>query len=276
LSEAPPTLRLQRNPCGAGPVLLLLHGVTRSGADWAPLLPALQGDWTVIALDQRGHGSSPRGDHYQVTDYVADAVRFVRDEAAGPVVIFGHSLGAMVAAAVAAELPDRVRGIILEDPPFHTMGKRIAGSTWQALFIGMRAAAETGGGTEVITEALANISLPASGGGFKRRGDLRDRASLTWSAEYLRQLDPKVLTPVIEGRWLDGYDFPSLLSGVRCPTLLLQADPSAGGALTDGDAETLKSLVADCQHVRFPGCGHNLHRDRPKEVLQALESFAAL
>ena len=275
LSEAPPTLRLQRNPCGAGPVLLLLHGVTRSGADWAPLLPALQEDWTVIALDQRGHGSSPRGDRYQVTDFVADAVRFVRDEAAGPVVILGHSLGAMVAAAVAAELPDRVRGIILEDPPFHTMGKRIANSTWQALFIGMRAAAETGGSTEVITEALANISLPASGGGFKRLGDLRDRASLTWSAECLRQLDPKVLTPVIEGRWLDGYDFPSLLSGVRCPTLLLQADPSAGGALTDGDAETLKSLVADCQHVRFPGCGHNLHRDRPKEVLQALQGFAA-
>ena len=109
-----------------------------------------------------------------------------------------------------------------------------------------------------------------------RLGDLRDRASLTWSAECLRQLDPKVLTPVIEGRWLEGYDLPSLLSGVRCPTLLLQADPSAGGALTDGDAETLKSLVADCQHVRFPGCGHNLHRDRPKEVLQALESFAAL
>lgn len=275
MNEAPPAIRLQRTSCGSGPVLLLLHGVTRSGADWAPLLPALQEDWTVIALDQRGHGSSPRGDCYQVTDYVADAVRFVRDEASGPVVIFGHSLGAMVAAAVAAELPDRVRGVILEDPPFHTMGTRIAGSTWQALFIGMRAAAETGGGTEVITETLANISLPASGGGFKRLGDLRDRASLTWSAECLRQLDPKVLTPVIEGRWLDGYDFPSLLSGVRCPTLLLQADPSAGGALTDEDAETLKSLVADCQHVRFPGCGHNLHRDRPKEVLQALQGFAA-
>ena len=254
---------------------MLLHGVTRSGADWAPLLPALQEDWTVIALDQRGHGSSPRAERYLVTDFVADAVRFVRDEASGPVVIFGHSLGAMVAAAVAAELPDRVRGIILEDPPFHTMGTRIAGSTWQALFLGMKAAAEAGCGTEAITGALAEIHLPASGGGFKRLGDLRDRASLAWSAECLRQLDPKVLTPVIEGRWLDGYDFPSLLSGVRCPTLLLQADPSAGGALTDEDAETLKSLVADCQHVRFPGCGHNLHRDRPKEVLQALQGFAA-
>ena len=162
--------------------MLLLHDVTRCGADWEPLFPALAEDWTVIALDQRGHGGSPRGDRYLVTDYVADAVRFVREEAAGSVVIFGHSLGAMVAAAVAAELPDRVGGIILEDPPFHTMGNRIAGSAWQAQFIGMRKAASRGGSINEITGALANIRLPASGGGFKRLGELRDRASLAWSA----------------------------------------------------------------------------------------------
>jgi pimeloyl-ACP methyl ester carboxylesterase len=167
-----------------------------------------------------------------------------------------------------------VRGIILEDPPFHTMGNRIAGSAWQAQFIGMRAAAQTGGSTEAITDALADIRLPSSGGGFKRLGDLRDRASLAWSAECLSQLDPEVLTPVIEGRWLDGYDFPSLLSGLRCPALLLQAAPSAAGALADDDAETLKSIVSDCTHVRFPGCGHNLHRDRPEVVLRAFADFA--
>ena len=275
MNEAPPTIRLHRTNCGAGPVLLLLHGVTRCGADWEPLFAALAKDWTIIALDQRGHGTSPRAGSYLVTDYVADALRFVQEETADPVVIFGHSLGAMVAAAVAAELPARVRGIILEDPPFHTMGNRIASSTWQAQFTGMREAARKGGSVEEITDALADIRLPASGGAFKRLGELRDRASLAWSAECLSQLDPEVLTPVIEGRWLDGYDFPSLLSGLRCPTLLLQGDPSAGGALTDADAESLKSIVSTCQQVRFPGCGHNLHRDRPESVLQAFADIAA-
>lgn len=275
MNEAPPTIRLQRATSGADPVLLLLHGVTRCGADWEPLLPALAKHWKVIALDQRGHGTSPRAGSYLVTDYIADVVRFVQEETAAPVVVFGHSLGAMVAAAVAAELPDRVRGIILEDPPFHTMGNRIAGSAWQAQFTGMREAARKGGSVEEITDALADIRLPASGGGFKRLGDLRDRTSLAWSAECLSQLDPEVLTPVIEGRWLDGYDFPSLLAGLRCPTLLLQADPSAGGALTDADAESLMSIVSTCQHVRFPGCGHNLHRDRPESVLRAFADFAA-
>jgi hypothetical protein len=275
MNEAPPTIRLHRTNCGAGPVLLLLHGVTRCGADWEPLLPALAKHWKVIALDQRGHGTSPRAGSYLVTDYIADVVRFVQEETADPVVLFGHSLGAMAAAVVAAELPDRVRGIILEDPPFHTMGNRIAGSAWQAQFTGMREAAQKHGSVEEITDALADIRLPASGGAFKRLGELRDRASLAWSAECLSQLDPEVLTPVIEGHWLDGYDFPDALSRVRCPTLLLQADPSAGGALTDADAESLKSIISTCQHVRFPGCGHNLHRDRPESVLQAFADIAA-
>jgi len=274
MNAAPPTVKLQRTTCGAGPILLLLHGVTRYGADWEPLLPALAENWTVIALDQRGHGGSPRAGSYLVTDYVADAVRFVREETAGSVVIFGHSLGAMVAAAVAAELPERVGGIILEDPPFHTMGNRIAGTAWQAQFIGMRAAAETGGSTEAITDALADIRLPVSDGGFKRLGELRDRASLAWSAQCLSQLDPGVLTPVIEGRWLDGYDFPDALSRVLCPALLLQADPSAGGALTDADAAIAVNAMSSCQHLRFPGRGHNLHRDRPEAVLRAVEDFA--
>jgi pimeloyl-ACP methyl ester carboxylesterase len=255
--------------------LLLLHGVTRCGADWEPLFATLAAHWKVIALDQRGHGTSPRAGSYLVTDYVADVVRFVQEETADPVVIFGHSLGAMVAAVVAAELPDRVRGIILEDPPFHTMGNRIEGSAWQAQFTGMREAARKGGSVEEITDALADILLPASGGGFKRLGELRDRASLAWSAQCLSQLAPEVLTPVIESRWLDGYDFPDALSSVRCPTMLLQADPSAGGALTDADAESLKSIISDCQHVHFPSCGHNLHRDRPESVLRAFADFAS-
>lgn len=259
---------------GAGPLLLMLHGVTRCGEDWEPLIPALATQWRVIALDQRGHGGSPRGEDYLVVDYVADVVRLVRESLTRPVVIVGHSLGAMVAAAVAAELPQFVRGIVLEDPPFHTMGNRIAGSSWQQLFLGMRQVARHGGGIEELTDALAEVLLPTSGG-MKRLGELRDRSSLEWSAQCLSQLDPEVLTPVVEGRWLDGYDLADLLASIRCPTLLLQGDPKAGGALTDADAATAVAALLSCQYVRFPGCGHQLHRDRSHEVLQALRDFTA-
>jgi len=273
MNAAPSTVNLHRTTCGAGPGLLLLHGVTRCGADWEPLFPTLAENWKVIALDQRGHGESPRAESYLVTDYVADAVRIVREEADAPLVIFGHSLGAMVAAAVAAELPERVRAIILEDPPFHTMGNRIDGAAWQAQFLGMQEVARRGGCVEEMTAALAEIRLPSGDGGFRRLGDLRDEASLAWSAQCLSRLDPEVLAPVIAGHWLDGYDFPGVLSRVHCPTLLLQADPKAGGALTDADAEVVVAAISDCQRVRFPDCGHQLHRDRQEEVSRAMEAF---
>ncbi|HBJ37568.1 MAG TPA: hypothetical protein DDZ51_22995 [Planctomycetaceae bacterium] len=273
-TQQSPSPRLARSiDHGTGPTLLLLHGVTRCGEDWQPLISALATRWRTITIDQRGHGLSSRESGYLVADYVADVVRLVRDELESPLVIFGHSLGAMVAAGVAAQLPKRVRGIVLEDPPFHTMGNRIAGTAWHAQFIGMRAAAQRGGDINEIADALEGILLPSGDGGFKRLGEMRDRASLQWNAQCLSQLDPEVLTPVIEGRWLDGFDVHAELSRIDCPTLLLQADPKTGGALTDGDAEAACAAIASCWHVRFAGCGHQLHRDRPQEVLRKFDDF---
>ena len=270
--RGPPPLHFAEGPA-AGPVLLLLHGVTRCWRDWEPLLPALTRAWHVIALDHRGHGGSGRAAGYLVTDYVADAVRFVREEMAAPIVILGHSLGAMVAAAVAAEVPDVVRGVVLEDPPFHTMGNRIAATAWQAQFLGTREAVRRGGTIEELADALAEIRLPAPGGTFKRLGDLRDRATLLWGAECLARIDPEVLTPLIEARWLEGYDVAQVLSRVRCPALLLQADPTAGGVMSDTDSDEVVQALPSCQRVRFPGTGHQLHRDCPESVLRALREF---
>jgi len=258
---------------GEGSTLLLIHGVTRCAEDWQPLIPTLSTQWRVIALDQRGHGGSERASRYLVTDYIADAVSIVRDELTTPITIFGHSLGAMVAAAVAAELPHRVHGLVLEDPPYHTMGNRIVGSSWQTQFVGMREAARRGGSVDDITDALAEIRLPCGNGVYKRLGELRDRTSLQWSAQCLKQIDPEVLTPVIEGRWLDGYDMHAVWSHIHCPTLLLQADPKSNGALSDADADMAHATIKSCRHVRVAGCGHQLHRDRPEEVLRTFETF---
>ncbi len=259
----------------AGPPLLLLHGVTRGWRDWELILPALTRQWRVLALDLRGHGGSGRAERYLVTDYVTDVVRFVREGIHEAVVLHGHSLGAMVAAAVAAELPQLVRGVVLEDPPFHTMGERIHGTGWQAQFTGMHEVARRGGTVEELTGALADIRLPAAGGGFKRLGELRSRESLRWSAECFTRLDPEVFAPLMAGRWLDGYDVADVFARIRCPVLLLQADPAAGGTLSDADVELARRTIRDCQCARFPGAGHQLHRDQPEAVLRSVTEFLA-
>jgi len=256
---------------GAGPTLLLLHGVTRCRDDWRPVLADLSPRWRVIAVDHRGHGDSARGSRYLVADYVADAVRLIRDEIATPVVLLGHSLGAMVAAAVAAALPGLVQGVILEDPPFHGMGERIAGTSWQAQFRGMQAAARRGGTVDELAVSLAAIVLPRPDGTTVRLGEIREPAAIRWSAECLARLDPEVLSPVIAGRWLDGYDPLEIAARIRCPAVLLAADPRAGGALADDEAAAFAVAAGDCELERFPGSGHLLHWQHPRRVAAAAD-----
>jgi len=270
--QGPPRLCYAEGPDN-GPPLVLLHGVTRCWQEWEGLLRELAGHWRILAVDHRGHGGSERASRYLVTDYGADAARFLRETISEPAVIVGHSLGAMVAASVAAEVPDLVRAAALEDPPFHTMGNHIAGSAWQAQFAGMREAGRRGGTIGALAEALAEIRLPSGGGAFRRLGDIRDRAALLWSAECLSRLDAEVLTPVIEGRWLDGYDRADIFTRIRCPVLLLQGDPAAGGALSDEDVQMALRNGPSRAVVRFPGASHQIHRERPAEMLRALEDF---
>lgn len=273
-STTSPRLSFVREARDRRPTLLLLHGVTRLWRDWEPVLPALTTFWNIVALDHRGHGESERAASYFVTDYVADAVAFLRKDIGEPVTILGHSLGAMVAAAVAAEMPEYVKALVLEDPPFETMGTRIIGTAWQSQFKGMQTAVCEAAKGGDLAGLLADIALPQSDGTFKTLGKIRSKASLEWSANCLRAVDPGVFTPLIEGRWLQAYDQHSVFRAIKCPTLLMQADPAAGGALTDADTGEAVSMIAGCRHVRFAGASHQLHRDHSHAFLAALRDFA--
>lgn len=257
----------------AGPPLLLLHGVTRHWRDWEPVLPALLRKWHVFALDHRGHGESERtADGYLVADYCRDAAAFVRATFSEPVTVVGHSLGAMVALSLAAECPAHIARIVLEDPPFHTMGRDIGATPYLAQFAGMQATARAHRDVAAIAADLAEIRLPSAQGAV-RLGDVRDRASLEFSAECLAAVDPEVLTPLIEARWLDGYDPATLWPRVTCPVLLLQGDPATGGAFTDDDLLAARRALANHQYRRFDGVGHQIHRTCPDEFLAVLRRF---
>lgn len=264
-SRGSPTLHFVEGPA-SGPPLLLLHGVTRNWRDWEPLLPELTHDWRVFALDHRGHGASGRvSGSYLVADYARDAAAFVRATFSEPVTVFGHSLGAMVTLALAAECSECVAGVVLEDPPFDTMGNAIAATPYRAQFVGMQSVARHGGNLETMTDALAEIRLPGPGGEV-RFGSIRDRDTLRFSAECLADLDPDVFTPLIAGDWLDGFDHATLWPRVRCPVLLLQGDPAAGGALSNADAELAERTLSACQRAHFPSVGHQIHRTSPAHV----------
>ncbi len=268
-----PALHLARGAFG-GPPFVFLHGVMRRWQDFLPVVPAVSARWEVLALDFRGHGGSARAaGKYRVVDYVEDAVALLRTQVGEPAVVYGHSLGAMVAAAAAVEVPDRVRAIVLEDPPFDSMGSRIRHTPFLSFFQGMRELIEKGQNGPELAAAMRELRFGAPGGPVIRLGDVRDASALRFAASCLARMDPAVLKPIIEERWLDGYDVERVLRAIRCPALVLQADGAAGGMLTDPDAEMAERILPDCLRIRFEKVGHLIHWADVPGLLRHLMAF---
>ena len=165
-----------------GPPMLLLHGVTRRWQDWLMTIPLLAPRWTIFALDFRGHGRSKFTSGYRVVDYATEVIAFLREHSRQPVVIVGHSLGAMVAAVAAAEVPDRVRAIAMVDPPFETLGSRRQETSWMSFFRGLQPFAGSSVPVSVIARELAEVRICGPKTPPVRLGDTRDGAALVRGA----------------------------------------------------------------------------------------------
>ncbi len=257
------------------PPLLMLHGVTRRWQTFLPLWSSLAMRWQLSAIDFRGHGRSDNVDgDYHVCDYIKDVSEYIDSQIDRPVILYGHSLGAMVAAAVATKLGDRVTAVILEDPPLHTMGEHIGQTPLLSFFSIMRELAGDSRSVAKIAHELADATIFNPGSGIRTRlGDSRDAASLRFTASCLKRLDPATLDPIVNGHWLAGFDSEAVFTGVQCPCLLIQADPDAGGMLTNDDADLTESWLADPVRINFSGCGHLVHWSQTEKLLNCIHGF---
>jgi pimeloyl-ACP methyl ester carboxylesterase len=233
----------------SGPPLVLLHGVTSRWQRFLTLVPVLAQRWHVVAADLRGHGRSGRvPGRYGVMEYAHDVIALLRHLSDEPAVVLGHSLGAMVGIGVAAEAPSAVRALVLEDPPLGAfLGRPFDERPEHARFVATRDLAREGHPPRELARLLA-AQLPD-----QSALALRLRA---WSVS---QIDPDVLTLIIENRAIDDYDLEDRLRRIACPTLLLQGNPALGGALADAEAAWAASLLAEGVRVSFPEAGHQIH-----------------
>ena len=70
-----------------------------------------------------------------------------------------------------------------------------------------------------------------------------------------------------------GYEMGGVLPAIKCPVLLLQADPAAGGLMTDAEVEQALPQLARPSHVRLEGESHALQHVHPEPVVTALKAF---
>jgi pimeloyl-ACP methyl ester carboxylesterase len=106
-------IALHVTEAGAGPLVLLLHGMPTFWWTWsAQLLDLADAGYRAVAVDLRGYGASdkpPRG--YDATTMAADIAQLVTALGERDAVVVGHDVGGLLAWTMAAQHPRVVRRI---------------------------------------------------------------------------------------------------------------------------------------------------------------------
>lgn len=98
-----------------GPILCV-HGITANCRCWDVLANILAPEYRVLAMDLRGRGRSEKPDKgYSLETHLRDMNGLMDDLGIDRTVVMGHSLGAFIGLAFAAQYPERVDRLILVD-----------------------------------------------------------------------------------------------------------------------------------------------------------------
>jgi N-formylmaleamate deformylase len=110
---------------GNKPQVVINHGAADDGLCWTRIVTELEKDYDVILPDARGHGKSASGKKdYSTKQRVADLAGLIQELKLDRPVVGGHSMGADSSIHLAANYPNLVRGVFLEDPPIFLPGEK--------------------------------------------------------------------------------------------------------------------------------------------------------
>ncbi|MEV6443586.1 alpha/beta hydrolase [Amycolatopsis sp. NPDC051716] len=255
---------------GRGPALLFLHGIGDDSSTWLELLASLSADFTVIAPDLLGHGSSakPRAD-YSVAAYACGMRDLLTTLDVDRVTVVGHSLGGGVAMQFAYQFPERCERLVL-------VGSGGVGAGVHPL---LRLAAAPGAG--LVLPLLGTPPAVAALRGFAGLLRLFDDADLDYVlTRYVRLVEPgtrsaflRTLRSVVDwrGQVVNMLDRCYLTEGI--PTLLVWGTEDR--VVPSGHALRAHRAMPGSRLVLFEGAGHFPHRSDPERFLEILREFLA-
>jgi pimeloyl-ACP methyl ester carboxylesterase len=231
------------------PGIVLVHGTRMAGAYWHAQIVSLADRFRVVAPDLPGHGAR-RAERFSPREALDTIVRAIDGCAGGAAVVVGHSLGGFLVMDVAAEVPDRCRGLVLAGSTALARGPR----TWPY-------------------RALAGV-LPL----------LPEARLARWNDRLLRRLYPAEL---VEPQIAAGYGFAAVPASWRAVLgrdhrVALAAYPGPVLFL-NGRRDVLfrsgeRRYLRACPRARLrllDGAGHLSSLDRPVEFTAAVRAFAA-
>lgn len=255
---------------GTGPVLLLLHGMAGTCANWSEVVEPLSREHTVIAPDLPGHGSSaPGAGDYSVGALAAamrDLLLTLGHEQAN---VIGHSLGGGVAMQLAYQSPEMVQRLLLVS----------SGGLGPEVSVVLRAAALPG--SELFIAATAELGATvgaALGRGLSAIG-LRPKADVAELARgYASLRDPERREAFLatlrasvgtRGQRVDAGDRLYLAEAV--PVLIVWgADDSIIPARHGEDAH---AAIPGSRLEIIEGVGHLPQMEAPGRFIAAVERF---
>ena len=237
----------------SNPALVLIHGITDNRAMWQPLIDRLAAEHRVLAVDLRGHGQSETGDAYDPVSYATDVVETAASLGITDAIVVGHSLGGVVASAVAAI--SLCRAVVNIDQPLRLSGfKEVLGQLEPML----KADPET------FQQAI-DLMFGAMNGPLSDAEQARLKAN------------QRADQAVVLGTWASVFDSTEaeldatvavLAGAITVPYLALHGiDPGPEYA------GWLQGLVPTATVEMWPDTGHYLHLVHPERFLDRLAEF---
>ncbi len=245
---------------GAGPPVLLVHGLGYARWGWEPVLPGLAERFDVISFDNRGIGESdaPPGP-YSVAELAADAVRVLDEAGVERAHVVGTSLGGMVAQELALSYPARVDRLVLACT---TPGGPNAHPMPQATLT-LLAEAATLEPLVALRRFVENALSPSA---VAERPELVDRilahrvATAQEPAAWAAQ--------AAAGAAFDAFD---RLGALAAPTLVQHGSEDV--VVDPRNGELLVELLPHARLDVFPGTGHLYFWEEPARFVESVASF---
>jgi pimeloyl-ACP methyl ester carboxylesterase len=246
---------------GAGQPLVLLHGLATSSVIWAAVIGELARTRRVVTVDLPGFGhSAPAGAEF-VLERVASRIAsgLAGRGVTGPYDVVGHSLGGVVAAALAATRPRSVDRLVLVAPaglaPLPPIAVRLLSAAADPVLAARRRLAPL---AELPLGRRALLTFAAADGA--RIPPSQARMMVQASAEARRT--SAALTTV------GATDLRALLDRVRAPVGVIWGD--ADRTIPSVYARTLAQARPGAQIEIIAGGGHVVMAERPAEFTAAL------